>query len=381
MTLRSMAVTILASVLFSLPGTEQCFCAPMQQPDSPPDFQQLLQKLASFSPDPCDPPYGKDEISADLESRLFGQAADAVTQGLNANPASERSRDRAAEALKKMERISSAINAAWPEENRFHFQVIDVSPALVVKMTLRTHAKFFVFGIPKEDYGKPNRLWKRVGSDEGSLLDDPFPSPLDIYVLHRGPSKNARFLAVSIRSGCAGSIGGAYDAREWNPEGEGSLERIIEQTGAWGLDDKVPGFEQIGKLRTEDSLITLPYCWFSPIDTWDNPSLCAVDTYDLSGDNVRFRARSYNRPDLLPIAKAIEYAQKRDYLAVLGYCASGQVARRLVRDFPPHVFSEEVKVTHTGSGRERVEVGSDPAYRFDVERRAGRWRVVAFSVQ
>jgi len=39
----------------------------------------------------------------------------------------------------------------------------------------------------------------------------------------------------------------------------------------------VHGFAQIGEFRAEGSSINLPYCWFSPIDTWDNPSLCAID--------------------------------------------------------------------------------------------------------
>jgi len=275
--------------------------------------------------------------------------------------------------------MSAEINAAWPEENRFHFQIVELPPALVVKMTLRTHGRFFVFGIPEEDSGKPNRLWHRVGSDEGFIEHDVPQSWLDLYPLHRGPSGNARFLARFNRGGCAGSTGVAYDAREWNPKGTGDLEQIIKQAGAFGLDDKVPGFGQIGELRTKGSLITLPYCWFSAIDTWDNPSLCAVDTYDISGDIVRFRSRSYNRPDLLPIAKAIEYAQQRDYPAVLGYCASSEVAHRMVRDIPPFVFAEAVlKVTRTGQGKEHIEMGG---YRFDVEKRAGRWRVVAFSTE
>lgn len=199
--------------------------------------------------------------------------------------------------------------------------------------------------------------------------------------LHRGPSGNARFLAKFISGGCAGSIGVEYDAHEWNPKGTGDCEQIIKQGGAFGLDDKVPGFAQIGKLRAEGSLITLPYCWFSPIDTWDNPSLCAVDTYDISGDNVRFRARVYNRPDLLPIAKTIEYAEQRDYPAVLGYCASGQVALRLVRNVPPFIFADDLRVTPNGTGKEHVELGYEPTYRFDVEKRAGRWLVVAFSTE
>jgi hypothetical protein len=127
---------------------------------------------------------------------------------------------------------------------------------------------------------------------------------------------------------------------------------MFRQTGSFGLDDKVPGFPQIGRLRTEGRRVTLPYCWFSPIDTWDNPSLCAIDSYDLSGRTARFVGRVYNRPDLVPVAKAMEYAQKRDYPPFSGSCASSGVARWLVRDLPPYVNAGDmVRVRRTGIGR------------------------------
>jgi hypothetical protein len=108
--------------------------------------------------------------------------------------------------------------------------------------------------------------------------------------------------------------------------------------------------------------------------------LCAADIYDLAGDDVRFRSRIYNRPDLLPVAKALEYAEQLDYPALQGYCASSQVAHRLVREARPHVFAEDVRVIPKGNGKERVGLG-DGAYRFDVERRKGRWLVVVFRIQ
>lgn len=185
-----------------------------------------------------------------------------------------------------------------------------------------------------------------------------------------------RFLARFDLSGCAGPTGVEYDLHEWNPEGSGYLEQIIKQAGSFGLDNE-PGFERIGKFRTEGSLITLPFCSYSAIDTWDNPSLCAVDTYDLSGDNVHFRSRVYNRPDLLPIAKAVEYAEKRDYPAVRAYCASAYVAHRLIRENPPHAEAI-LQTKRTGKDGERIEMGE---YFFDVEKRAGRWLVVAFGLE
>jgi hypothetical protein len=351
---------------------------------SPGEFSKSLAKLGGFSPDPCGPPYGreKDWHSADDESRVFEEAADIVTNALNANLAnSESPQDRATSALKNLERLSANINAAWPEENRFHFQILDVTPALILKMTVRAHGRFFVFGIPEEGPGKPNRLWQMVGSDDESIGDEAPRVDLNLYPLHRASSGNPRFLAEFIRSGCAGSFGVVYDARVWNPRDTGELEQIIELKGALGMGGKVPGFGEIGKLQTEGSLVTLPYCRFSPIDTWDNPSLCAVDTYDLSGSNVTFRSRAYNRPDLVPVAQTIEYAQLRDSRALLGYCASARIAYAIVRDIPPYIFVDNLRVSHTGIGKERIELGDDPVYRFDVENRAGQWIVAAFKVQ
>jgi len=375
---RLLAVVVLAFGIISLPDSEPGFCAPAQQADSIPDLRQALQKLADFSPDPCGPPYGResDWHSANAENPLFEQTVDIIIRELNENPGSSAApRDRVTDALTKVERVSAEVNAAWPEENRFHFEVLDLSPALVVKMNVRAHQRFFVFGVPEEDSGKPNRLWKRVGEDEELAEPEVPQSHFELYPLHRSASGKARFLVGFIHSGCAGSIGVVYDAREWNP-----LEQVIKLDGSLGLDDKVPGFPQIGKTQTEGALISLPYCWFSPIDTWDNPSLCAVDTYDLSGANIKFHSRDYNRPDLLPIAKVIEYAGKRDYPAVLAY-SNSEAAHRMVRDLPSHFFADDLRVTRIGKGRELVQIGDDPIYRFDLENRFGRWLVVAFRTQ
>lgn len=340
--------------------------------------------MTQFSPDLCSSSHGKEDDwhSTNVESSLFEQAATIVTEALNATVTTPGSpKERATQALKKLERMSAEINAVWPADNRFHFQVLDLPPALVVKVSMRVHEGFFVEGLPEEVSGKPNRSWQSVGSNEESREFAVPPSQFNLFVLQRGPSGRARFLAKAIYSGCAGSIGVAYDAREWNPKGAGELDEVIEQEGSFGLDEKLPEFPQAGKLQTEGSLVTLPYCWFSAIDTWDNPSLCAVDTYDLSGDYVRFRSRTYNRPDLVPIAKAIEYAEKRDYPAVLGYCASEDIARQMVREVQPDFFPDDLRVTRIGERKERVELGDPAAYRFEVEKRPDRWVVVTFSTE
>jgi len=276
----------------------------------------------------------------------------------------------------------------WPDEARFHFQLLDLPPILVLKMTFRTHAGLVVFGVPKSNSGEPDRLWREIDSGSGSADHESPRSWLDLYPLRRGPSGNARFLARFGYTGCAGSSGVLYEAREWNAQ-YGYFDTVLKQEGAFGMDEAADGhgpspkdpFAPIGMLRTEGPLITLPYCWFSAVDTWDNPSLCAVDTYDISGNDMRFRSRAYNRPDLVPIAKAVEYAEQRDYPAVLGYCASADIARRIVRVVPPFVFAGDLEVKRVGVGTERVEMGDSTVYCFEVQKRNGRWLVVAFSTK
>lgn len=349
-------------------------------------FRQLLRQIAGEPPDRCGPQSEKDEDDARIESSVFGDALDIFVAELNAAPAEPKPPlSGATEALEKLERASAEINAAWPDEDRFHFQVLDIPPAFVLKVTFRTRARFFVVGVPEDSQWNPGRLWRQVGHDEESIEHYATALSIDLYPLHRGRSGNARFLAKFGFTGCAGnSMGVAYDAREWNPNSGGNVEQIIKQDGAFGIDEVANGhkptqkdpFTPVGMLHTDGPLITLPYCWFSAVDTWDNPSMCAVDTYDLSSDDVKFRSRSYNRPDLVPIAKAIEYAEKRDYPAVLGYCSSGDVARRMVRDVPLYVFAGDLQVTRKGDGKEHVEM---EGFHFDVEKLGGRWLVAAFS--
>lgn len=384
-------VAVLATILCGLVASKQAECLPAQQQpgaptvrqfDSHADFLQQLQTLARLTADPCDPPLDPEPPESwrswEIEGRLFADAENIVADRLDATAADPGDpRDRVTALLQELQDESARTNAKWPEDSRFQFQVLDLTSALVVKVGIRAHQTFWVFGAVDDDSHSNNRHWHGAGGDFGN--HEYGGHLVSLYPLARAPSGNARFLAKLIHSGCAGSIGVSYDAREWDPRNGGSLEQIIEQEGAFGLDDRVPGFEQIGKLQTDGPLITLPYCWFSAIDTWDNPSLCAVDTYDLSRNDVRFRSRVVNRPDLLPIAKAIEYARRREYGPVLSYCASAEIARKLVHELPPWIFAGDLQVTHIGRAKERVLVGDPPAYRFEVAERSGRWVVVAFS--
>ena len=346
--------------------------------------------IASDPPDICVGGYIEGP-KARAESTLFGLANDIVAAKLNATPAGPKPpAERATEALKSLERMSEKINAAWPTENRFHFQVLDISPVIVIGVSFRARARFFVVGIHEDPKWNPKRLWVNVGNDEESLDPTRIGNRflIDLYPLHRGPSGNARFLSKFVYDPCAGLIQSvSYDAYEWDPGNSGSLEQIVKQQGDFGQEESAgyppspdDPFAPIGRFHADGPLITLPYGWRSPIDDDDNPNMCVVDTYDLSGDQIRFQSREYNRPDLLPIAKAIEYAEKRDYSAVLGYCSSEDIARRMVRDIPYFVFfGGELQVTRKGEGKEHVEMGFPNTYHFDLEKRDDRWLIVAFS--
>jgi hypothetical protein len=346
--------------------------APASAPGPTMNSREALISLAKLQPSPCGTPYEETPDADEIESTVLSRAADSVMQALNEAPAgSAKASERAEAALVKIEQLSSEVNAGWPAENRFHFTVLDDDPLVIVKVGVRVDKQFFAFGVPETDgYNKPNRLWREVGTGERLAQE------LDLYPLHRGPSRAARFLTASVISGCAGSVGVAYSAWEWNP-GELEVDEIINTKGALGLDDKVPGFEPIGNLRTDGAQITLPLCEFTPIDTWDSPSLCEVDTYDLSGDEAKFRSRVYNRPDLVPIARAIEHAESRDYPAVLAYCATPRIAERLVDETPPLVFAGDLRVKKVSNTEEQVSF--DQGYEFVVARRGHRWLIVGLT--
>jgi hypothetical protein len=334
-----------------------------------PSFEDLLRQISSAPGDTCADP----NDYHDLEWRIFDAADQAVVRKLN-------EAGGAREALQSLERLSAEINKGWPEDSRFHFQILDFSPLVVVEMSVRGRETFSAFAVARH-----NKRWGTVSYYDEHWDKRAFRDSLGLYPLQRGPANRPRFLVAFAAVGCAGnSYETAYYAYEWDAERPAGLDEVIKIEGAEGLDgpdnpdpDPLKAYVPIGELHTNGPRISLPYCWFSAIDTWDNPSLCAMDTYDLSGDDVRFVGRVLNRPDLLPIAKAIQYAQARDYPAVLAYCASPEIASRMVRDVPPFVFDSgpHLSIQRSGGATERVEI--EP-FQFNVEKRGDRWLVVSF---
>lgn len=376
--IRLPASALLFGAILLLPPHVHSQVRSIPQPNE--DVRQMLQKFIGYAPDPCNlTPKGeeKDWDTSQIEAPLFQRVSDLVADALNTGTRSPT--ERATKTLRDVEGVSAEVNSAWPRENQFHFEVLDLNEILVVEMSIRMRGRFVVYSSSQGNEKNPDHLWRKTSLlNDGSDTEVPWVQ-LSISPLHRGPSGRPRFLVRSVNGGCAGSIGIAYDAREWNSENDGSADQIVSIKGALGLDDKVAAFPQIGELRTKGPLIDLPYCWWSPIDTWDNPSMCAVDRYDLSTDAVRFVSRRVNRPDLLPVAQALDYSNKRDFGAVRGYCVSDAVARRLVEWAPGRLFDTEVKVKRLGTSRELVFDDSGN-YRFTVEKRGARWLIAAFAI-
>jgi len=340
------------------------------------NMEELLGGMASAAPDDCSTPAPSPSSSADvdqLESQLFDAVKAQVANRLNApSPAlNSNAGSRATSALRDVEQWSAEHNNSWPDEDRFHFKVLELAPAVLIEMSYRGHASLVLFGsfsLNKDETTEPGTRWREV-----DFVDPSFrPSEIALFSLHRGPSGRPRFLAQVWNSGCAGSLGEDYYGYEWNPNDGQSSNEIIKVEGAEGLDDSAS--THVGTLSTAGKIIQLPYCFFSAVDTWDNPTLCAADSYDLSGDDAVFGGRIYNSPDLVTVAKAIEYAEIHDYVAVRGYCASDRAAKLLVRRIPPYLFADTLDTIKAGPEREIVMI-ADGALRFDLVKRQGRWLV------
>jgi hypothetical protein len=345
------------------------------------DTEGLIRQMASAAPDDCSAAAPSPSASADvdqLENRMFEAVKVLVADRLNApSPASgSTGASRAMSALREIEESSTQINKNWPAEDRFHFKVLYLAPSILIQMSYRSQTDLALFGsynLNKYASLDPGTKWREV-----DLVDPDSPvTNIDLFALRRGPSGHARFLAKVSRSGCAGSIGEAYYGYEWSSDVGQIATEIIKIEGAEGLDDSAS--THVGRLSTTGKTIQLPYCFFSAVDTWDNPTLCAADSFDLSGDNPHFGGRIYNRPDLVTVANAVKYAETRDYVALRGYCASHTVARKLVREVPPDLSAETLDTVRAGPARETV-VLADGAVRFDLIKRRSRWLVEKFNI-
>jgi hypothetical protein len=312
------------------------------------DFASVYETLRTYPSDPCDG--AGDERSGKLDDRLLRAADERVRAALNASLVEAGAAERAAAALKELGKAGGPSSGpTWEAEAQFHYSLQWLTPVVVVKMGVRSHEVFAAYALTQETWPSKHTEWHAVAS---SLDDDPVPwTQVEMREIARGPADHARFLAVIHYGGCAGSSGVRYRGYEWDPNGGiDSAETMLDIDGASGMDPqggpvtKKNPFPTIGTLNTKGSRITLPYCIWSDIDWWDNPSLCVVDTFDVSGDAARFVSRRYNRPELVPIAKAIEYAKRNELPELRAFCTSDEVAQKLLAPggFGPGASDPEV---------------------------------------
>jgi hypothetical protein len=135
-----------------------------------------------------------------------------------------------------------------------------------------------------------------------------------------------------------------------------------------------------GTVQITAKTVVLPYCRPSAVETHGGPVLCDVDTYDVSGEDIRFVSRTTNRPDLDAIAKLIEYAQGRDVLAASAYTADPKVAHDAMQQIPTDIAIESIRVMHASPTKETVHMQDGLDLTFDLAKIRGRWLVTAFTI-
>lgn len=238
--LRPLSVFLLLLVAMSV-AIQSCYASSSENPAE--QISQLLQQLIFAPADTCGAPPVANLDPDQIEQSILEQAANLFLQELNqSGPELTAASNRATEALNRIKAESDKTNAIWPVESRFRYELLTIPPALVVKVGIGSHERYFAFGVPaKDDTRKPNRQWARLGEDELELENQVGRVWIDVYPLHRGPSGNPRFFASIGFSGCAGSSGLLYDAREWDPNDVVGLSQIIKQQGARGMDEDFNG--------------------------------------------------------------------------------------------------------------------------------------------
>jgi hypothetical protein len=370
------ALVVLAQILIARSG----FCQ---------DFKTLALRLAGEPPDDCGLVDEKEPSATHLqaENELFAQVDRAMLKALNTRTGSPVA--AAEKTLQELQRIGQQVDRDWPEERQFHYQLLDISPLIVVKLAIRSRAVFLAYGASSS--GQKLR-WRGVGVQPSWLDDQKGDEKLSVDPLPRGGlAKRARFM-VTLREVSCGDNATIlnYLGYEWNPSSsvtdvilhrsgsEGQEGMVSERSSPDGDEERVT-LPSIGELHLSGPNVTLPYCWHSAVDTYVAPNLCSVDTYDLSGDAVRLVKTETNRPDLEAVAKVMERAAAKDLPAVLEYCGSPELAKTIVNaGIPRNFFSVgDVTVIHRGPDRETVELAGPHV--FALEFRNDRWIITDYA--
>lgn len=385
---RSVSVLLVLAVLTilgpTLGATRSGTTAPAEQ------FRELAQQLSSQPPDDCAPVARLDASvqSADrIGNKLFKAASEVVLQALRAHPTAPL--NAVTSTLNNLRSISQDTFVSWPEDERFKFHVLDISPALVVELSIRTQATFSTFihgpviGNDVPGGEAKEHTWNFEGMGSSEWHNDAREEQLDLYALPRGPSRTPRFLSVMHQSWCAGPGITLNTAYEWRKLNYGSPEKFsfhrIKILDRQSTDpDKAPPWL---KFCLADDRLSIPYCWDGVVNlgsVW--PAICSMETYDLSGDIVQLIGRKTDRPDLAAVLHVFEYARNNDLRAIEAYCISPAVAEHILRLLPPSSYFVGAFTKRISPDREIIEMGDDWDLKFTLERVHGKWMVSAFEL-
>jgi hypothetical protein len=283
--------------------------------------------------------------------------------------------------LEGLKVISDKTLSSWPERQRFRYEVLDLKTVFVMKFGIRDFETFRAYGNPVSVTGKVNKQWIRVGSDPVTRRS--CVNTADIFPLQRSPSGTPRFLAKYEHIDCGSGHGVEYVAFQWDakwPFYYENLEMILRREGVLPRENVDPS---IWSFRTTGTTITLPYCWHSAVDSWAAAHMCNVDSYDVSGDQIRFIGTRSNYPDLETVAMVIKHAQSRDSFALRGYCVDPQAVTMVVQLVPASfIFAVDgLETIPTGDGKETVELSTnDSTLTFDLVQVQGRWLLSRFAI-
>ncbi len=347
-------------------------------------MRAALMQLAQATPDDCGwdgpAPALHAVDTATPENAFFAASDDVLVQALN-TPGSTPAQ-QVAKVLEAEKAMSDEVDRTWPPNRRLTYEVLQADPIFVVTYHLRSRSTWTAFGIPQQSAWPKrgeNTDWVRIEEDSSRYDAVDTDQEMRVDRLTRGPLRRARFLATSSHVSCGDGITAiTYDAFEWDPAGMGDLSNVIERKGAGSRGD-FPQYGPFAKLEVNGPIITLPYCEWSAVDLDVDALLCMADTYSLAGDEVHYLNTRVNRPDLAAVAKAMQYAEDRDYRAVLAYSASPAVARKMVRMMPPDVHGNTGGTGYPTLGSKREVIDIDSLH-FTVEQRHGRWVVVRFTL-
>lgn len=264
---------------------------------------------------------------------------------------------------------------------------MSITPALVVKFGVRGQDTFatYIHG-PALDAlaGASGKGWHAEAMGDPEWEGHSPHEQLHIYALHRGPSGNPRLLSVKHVSGCAGAGVTFYTAYEWYkisyPPPQPFLWKRNKILDRQSLDSDRQRPQWL-KFEVKGDELKIPYCWTGGLLMSAWASVCSSDTYDLSGNFIRWTGTQTDRSDWAVIARVIKLAQRRDLRAVRAYCATEAVASKVTGLMPPGaLYFVGINARSLGPGKEELDLSDDWILKFVLVKSAGKWLITAFSV-